>query len=175
MPTTIGELAKQVGFKGTPQHRMAEPSSVRTLPVIDNASPLASNIRTSVDCYVSGQYVQRDGKVIEVTQRYTIFVAYHKETQFATMQQVRDRIINDFEAKYGKTFNVTNVYVPQLPVPKEKEVEGVGRGGELRFYEGSDLFKQMTKYEKARYEIGTQRQIASTNISSIRKRYGLKR
>lgn len=177
MPTTIGELAKQVGFKGTPHHRLAEPSSVRTLPVLDNSSPVASNIRTSVDCYVSGQYVQRNGNVIEVTQRYTIFVAYHKQTQFATMQQVRDRIIMDFEAKYGKTFNVTNVFVPTLPVPKDKTFRGVRKGatGDLFMYEGSELFREMTKYERARYEIGTQREMASTNISNIRQRYGLKR
>lgn len=177
MPTTIGELAKQVGFKGSMQHRMAEPSSVRTLPVIDNSSPVASNIRTSVDCYVSGQYVQRNGHVIEVMQRYSIFVAYHKETQLATMNQVRDRIIMDFEEKYGTTFNVSNVHVPQLPVPKSESIRGIGKGsvGDLSFYEGSDLFRQMTSYEKMRHEIGTQREMARTNIGSIRQRYGYKR
>ena len=177
MPTTIGELAKTVGFRGTMQHRLAEPSYVRTLPIIDNSSPVASNVRTSVDCYVSGQYVSRTGNVIEVTQRYTIFVSYHKGTQVPTLNQVRDRIMADFEAKYGSTFNVTNVFVPLLPVPKSEVLPGVGKGtiGDMYLYGGSNLFRAMTSYEKARHEIGTQKQMAKTNIGNIRQRYGLKR
>lgn len=173
MPS-IREIASQVGFKGSSRHRIAEPSQVRTLPVIDNSTPTQSNVRTSIDCYVSGQYVQRSGSIMEVTQRYTIFVAYSQHTQQATMSNVRDRIISDFQDKYGNSFNITNTFVPGLPLPKP-QLPGVGPGGvaPLEMYEGTDLFRQMTKYEKARYEIGTQRKQASTNIGSIKKRYGI--
>jgi hypothetical protein len=172
----IRQLANEVGFKGTPNHRIAEPSSVRTLPVIDNSVPTQSNVRTSVDCYVSGQYVQKNGKVTEVTQRYTIFVAYSNQTQMQTMQQVRDRIISDFEAKYGKTFNVTNTFVPGLPVP-QKDLPGTGAGGvaPLEMYRGSDMFREMTRHERARYDIGTQKKQATVNIGNIKTRYGVKR
>lgn len=172
MAKTIGELARQVGFKGTPQHKIAEPSTARTLPTIDNAVPNQPKVVTSVDCYVSGQYVQRDGKIIEVTQRYQIFISYTRDSQLQTMKEVRARIVNDFEQKYGKTFNVASVYVPTLPIPKpdaqkkpQKEVKP------LEFYRGSDMFREMTRFEKMRYDIGTEREKARTNIRSIRDRY----
>jgi len=176
MVSKIQEIANNVGFKGTPQHRIAEPSTVHTLPVVDNSVMTQSNVRTSVDCYVSGQYVHRTGKVIEVTQRYSIFVAYSKGTQMQTMAQIRDRITNDFHAKYGTSFNVTNAFVPGIPVPKDKELEGTPRGeaGPLEMYRGSDMFREMTRYEKSRYEIGTQREMAKMNIKSIKDRYGVR-
>ncbi len=177
MVSKIQEIANTVGFRGTPNHRIAEPSTVHTLPVVDNALPTQSNVRTSVDCYVSGQYVHRTGKVIEVTQRYTIFVSYAKGTQMQTMNQVRDRISSDFQAKYGTSFNITNAFVPGLPVPRSKEIEGIGRGvaEPLEMYRGSEMFRDMTRHERARYEIGTQKEMARTNIESIKDRYGLKR
>ena len=185
----IAEIGQTVGWKGTPAHRTAEPSTVRTLPVIDNSNRYASNVRTSVDCYVSGQYVQRNGRVLEVTQRYTIFVAYSKETQLSTMNQVRDRVLSDFQAKYGGTFNVINVQVPQLPVPRSEQIPGVPPDKDaMQLYGGSELFqdemirgtpnrifREMTKYEKLRYDVGTERAKAKTNIESIRKRYKLGR
>lgn len=170
MPT-IKELAKSVGFKGPASHRIAEPSKVNTLPVIDNSVPGQATIRTSIDCYVSGQYVAEKGKITEVTQRYTIFVAYSKSTQMQTMDEVRHRIIADFEAKYGKTFNIVNVHVPGLPVPKHQLPRDVG---EIEFYHGSRMFRSMTRYERMLYDVRTQRDIARTNIESIKKRYGMR-
>ena len=174
MVSKISELATSVGFKGTAQHKIAEPSSVSSLQSIDNSVQTQSNIRTSVDCYVSGQYVQRNGKIIEVTQRYTIFVAYSKETQMQTMTQVRSRIIQDFEARYGNAFNVSTVYVPQIPVPKTAVLDGSTPGDvqSAGFYKGTDMFREMTKYEKMRYDVGGEREKSTTNIRSIRKRYG---
>ena len=172
MGITIRDLAQQVGWRGPAMHRTAEPSGISTLPVIDNASRISNrgNMRTSIDCYVSGQYVQRNGKVMEVTQRYTMFVAYDGESQQATMTQVRDQIMKDFQEKYGRTFNVTNVWVQPLGAPVETRSMDPEQ-----YYGGTPQFKEMTKYEKYRYEIGTQKEISKTNIQSIRKRYGYKR
>lgn len=175
---TVKEIADQVGFRGgSPTHRIAEPSTVRTLPVIDNSNPYASNVRTSIDCYVSGQYVQRNGRILEVTQRYTIFIAYDRESQPATMQQVRDRVLSDFQDKYGGQFNVSSVFVPDMPVPRATLVPGVPSGAQapMEFYWGSQMFRDMTKYEKLRFDVGTEREKASTNIASIKRRYGYKR
>lgn len=168
----IGEIARTVGFKGTPTHRIAEPSTVRTLAVVDNTDPTSqANVRTSVDCYVSGTYISRNGKQFEVTQRYTIFVAYSKATQAQTMTQARDRIMGDFQARYGSTFNVSSVYVPPLIVPTGP-IPGVQEGAApAELYMGSRLYKQMTAYEKQRYDVGTERQKSRVNIESIRKRY----
>jgi hypothetical protein len=170
--TTIQELAKTTGFRGPANHKFAEPGGIRTLPIIDNSVPTRSNIRTSVDCYVSGQYLQKNGNVIEVTQRYTIFVSYSHDTQMQTMSQVRERIIQDFESRYGKEFNVTTVFVPDLPVPPPK-LPGVGAGeiAPLEMYRGSDLFKQITAYEKLRYDVGTENVKSRINIDSLRDRY----
>jgi len=172
MVTSITDLANQVGFKGTPSHRTAEPK-MAVLQSVNNSVPNQSNITTSVDCYVSGQYVQRNGKVIEVTQRYQIFVSYGQATQFATMDQVRNRIIQDFEGKYGKSFNVVNTHVPTLPVPTKPVLPGTtpGQSGDIEMYAGSGLFRDMTEFEKTRYDIKTQRVQSQTNIESIKDRY----
>ena len=172
MPISIKEIANQTGFRGPVSHRRADPIDVRSLPVIDNADAFNKAVRTSVDCYVSGQYVQRNGRVLEVTQRYTIYVSYTKETQNETMQQVRDKIARDFQEKYGNNFNISNIYVPNLPIPMKEQRPEVG---DEQMYGGSSLFRDMTKYEKARYDIGTERLKANVNIESIKKRYGLKR
>jgi len=168
---TIKELAASVGFKGPAHKRVAEPSSVKTLSPIDNSVPGQATIRTSVDCYVSGQYVQKQGKSVEVTQRYTIYVAYSKETQLATMNKIRDTIMNDFQAKYGGTFNINNVFVQTLPVPVKKDVPVKDEAQPLEMYQGSGLFRDMTRVERARYEIGSQRTQSRLNIESIKKRY----
>jgi hypothetical protein len=173
MPISIKELADQTGFKGPISHRRAEPGEVRGLPVIDNSDSFSTPVRTSVDCYVSGTYVQPNGRTMEVQQRYTVFVAYNKDSQFATMNMVRDRIVRDFEDKYGKSFNVSNVFVPDLPVPVDAPPKP--EAGDAEMYGGSRLFREMTKYEKARYEVAGERLKADVNIRSIKARYGLKR
>lgn len=170
--TTIGELAKSPGFKGTPQNKLAEPDGVRTIPVIDNTLPVGKNMRTSIDCYVSGQYIQPNGKVIEVRQRYTIFVGYHRETQAQTMAEVRNRIISDFDARYGGTFNVSTVHVPDIPAAP------VAAGPEdEQLYQGSGLWRRevMPPYEKERFDIATEKIKAATNIKNLRDRYRFRR
>lgn len=168
--TTIGQLASDVGFKGTSQHRITEPQKVQNLSIVDNSLPGKPTIRTSIDCYVSGQYIQKGGKMIEVTQRYTIFVSYSTQTLTATMSQARERIVGDFEARYGRTFNVSSVYVPGLPVPKDEREDRQP----MELYGGSQLFKEMTRYEKMRYDIGTEKLKADTNIRSVKSRYGFR-
>lgn len=170
MPKSVKEIAQQVGFKGPAHHRRAEPVEERNLPVIDNSDNFNQVMRTSIDCYVAGQYTQRDGRMLEVTQRYTIFVAYTSQTQQQTMTQVRDKLAQDFQEKYGGTFNISNIYVPMLSAP----APSVEPGAE-QMYGGSDMFREMTRFEKARYDIGTERLKADTNIESIKKRYGLRR
>jgi hypothetical protein len=93
------------------------------------------------------------------------------------MQQVRNRIMSDFQGKYGKTFNVSNVFVPQLPVPKDEVGKGLKPGDEvtMEMYGGSEMFRQMSRIDKYRYDVGTEKQKSTVNIDSIRKRYGYKR
>jgi len=170
--TEIGVLANTVGLRRTGSHtRSADPGHVRTLPVIDNTLPGSENVRTSVDCYVSGQYLQRNGQAIEVTQRYSIFVSYSKQTQFATMKELSDRIASDFSARYGSSFNITTIYVPDLPAPIEKEQPQ--EGSPIEFYAGSKLFKaRLGDYARMRLDVEKEYTKERVNIRSIRSRYG---
>lgn len=165
----ISELAQSVGFQGNGKLKRAEPSISRTIPPVDKSVPLMKTMRTSVDCYVSGQYVQRDGRVIEVMQRYSVFIAYTRETQLEAMQEVRNRISQDFQNKYGQTFNIATIFVPDLiapPLPTVPEPE--------QMYGGTSLFKQLSAYERERYEVSTERLKSDLNVHSIRQRYGSK-
>ena len=168
MPSQIGEIANTVGWKGSSTHRLAEGNMNRSLPILDNSTRTGSNIRTSIDCYVSGQYVGKNGGVHEYTQRYSIYVSYSKETQMQTMQQVRQRIIDDFQARYGRTFNITTVFVPDLPVPISEQLKNVQ---DIEMYRGSSLFRSMSRYEKMRIDVTTEQLKAKANITSIRSRY----
>jgi hypothetical protein len=164
MPSQIGEIANTVGWKGAPSHRMAEGNTNRTLPIIDNSARTGTNI----DCYVSGQYVGKKGQVHEYTQRYSVYVSYNKSTQMQTMQQVRQRIIDDFQARYGRTFNITTVFVPDLPVPISDQLKNVQ---DVEMYRGSSLFRSMSRYEKMRVDVTTEKLKAKANITSIKARY----
>ena len=168
---SIRDLAQTVGFRGPSNRRTAEPSSIKSLTPIDNEVPGEATIRTSVDCYVSGQYVHKRGKTVEVTQRYTIWVTYSSSTQLQTMNQARDRIMMDFQQRYGGTFNISNVFVAQIPVPMNIKELPKPDAEPMEMYGGSAMFRSMTRAERARYEIGTQRTQSRLNIQSIKKRY----
>ena len=170
------ELASSVGFKGTPQNKLAEPSINRQLPVIDNSDPSLHNVRTSIDVYVSGQYLGPGGKTVEVIQRYTVFAAYSKRTQHQTMQQVREQVLQDFQAKYGSHFNISNIRLSGGATPLDQAaLDGAGPAGggaaPEQFYLGSGVFSSMTRTDRERFDIGSQSSIARKNVGSIRKRY----
>jgi hypothetical protein len=164
---TIRELAANVGFKGTSYNRTAEPQIQRNLPVIDNARGSAGpKISTSIDCYVSGEYVSGKGQRMAVIQRYSIFVSYGQDTQAATMQQVRARISQDFSERYGGTFNVAHVHVPDLLTPQRAPTADAEQ-----FYRGSEEWR--LRIARASFDIGTERSKITKNISNIRRRYDL--
>jgi len=160
----IGEIASKHGWRGSSGYKVAEPSTVTTMPVVDQSDPSSQNVRTSIDCYVSGQYVGKKGQVHEVRQRYTIFVSYSKATQYDAMQQTRNAIASDFSSKYGKTFNITTIFVPETqfrsPEPQPAEM-----------YRGSTVFKN--RFDRARYELGTEKVKYQQNTGNIRRRYNI--
>lgn len=160
----IGEIARSVGWRGDASHKVAEPSQITSLPVIDKTDPVRKNVRTSIDCYVSGTYIGKQGKQFEIKQRYTIFVSYSKGTQYDAMQEARNAIVADFSRKYGQTFNVRDVFVPTLNAP-------IDDAAPMEMYGGSRTFKGRFP-ARAKYEVETEKKIASTNIASIRRRYG---
>lgn len=163
--SVIGDVSRSVGWRGDRSNKMAEPGSITSLPVIDNSVPTKQNIRTSIDCYVTGTYVGKKGQMFTVKQRYTIFLSYGRDTQFQTLQQTRSVIVSDFGSRYGGVFNVRDVFIPDLKVP-------AGEAEPLQMYGGSTVFKGRFP-NRAKYEIDTERSIAGTNIGNIRRRYNL--
>lgn len=91
-----------------------------------------------------------------------------------TMSEVRSRITEDYESRYGTTFNISTVHVPDLPVPRTDILPGTAPGGAapLEMYRGTDMFRNMTRYEKMRFDVGTEKVKSTINIRSIRQRYG---
>jgi hypothetical protein len=84
-----------------------------------------------------------------------------------TMNQVRDKIASDFSARYGTTFNISTIFVPDLLVPPEdREAEPI------TVYRGSRSWKnEFGPAERKRFDISSERLKAQENIDNIRKRY----
>lgn len=163
MPT-INEIAQTVGFRGPSSRRVAEPNRVRQ-PVIDNAGLSKRKVTTSVDAYVSGKYVMRDGRSLEVIQRYTIIVSYTAASQQRTLEQIRQRIMDDFTSKYG-TLNISTVYIRDLPAAPV-----VQPAQDTEFYTGSEEWKRTIK--RASFDIQTEREKMTRNVTSIKRKYGI--
>jgi len=163
----IGEIARTSGFRGSQQHKIAEPAPISTLPVVDLSDPRGGNVHTSIDCYVSGQYVGKRGQIHEVQQRYTVFVSYGRDGQSDAMRQTRSVIASDFSKRFGGTFNMTTVFVPELRVPQGREADP-----EL-MYGGSRTFAG--RFDRSRYELEGEKIKYGENYKNIRRRYGLKR
>lgn len=168
MPT-VGEIASSTGFRGNGRRRTAEPPTISGAP-IDNVTGGGPVVSTSVDMYVSGQYVGSKGQQLEVFQRYQVFVRYDQSTQRMTMQQLRDQIMHDFSTRYGE-FNISAVFVPDIAAPPAPaQDEG--------FYRGRGVWEGRTSASgrpvaRARYELDTIKRTYELNTKSIRRRYKL--
>jgi hypothetical protein len=167
--TSIGEIARTKGFTGGKYHKFAE-LDLNQKYSVDHSGGQKNSVYTSVDCYISGTYTTNDGKVSEIRQRYTVYVAYNRETQRLAMNEVRQRMVEDFAANYPE-FRVADVFIPEAkfitPMGNEGLVENVS------FYHGSELFKAMSRIDVAQYKIQTERDIYRNNVRNIKKRYGI--
>lgn len=163
MPT-VADIARTTGFRAGPGIRSAQPPEVRDLSVIDNGDAFRPerNVSSSVDCYVAGHYVGGKGQRLEVVQRYTIYVRYSSESQMQTMQQIRSRIMDDFNARYGE-FALSNIFVPELEAPVSAAPEFT--------YAGREAW--MARIQRATYDVRGEQEKSGYNIEKIRRRYGL--
>jgi hypothetical protein len=171
MPT-VSEIAQMRGFQGAGSVRTADMAPVNDMEVIDNgnAADPNANVSTSIDCYVAGTYVTGSGKRMEVMQRYTIFVKYSNATQLQTMQQVRNRIAQDFSRRYGQ-FLVSTVHVPQLrDVAPHASSTGVQSPESVdAFYGGRDAWAM--RIMRATFEIGTEHVKKELNTRAVERKY----
>lgn len=162
-------ILKRSRVTGTKMHRQALAPDNNNI-AIDFSGTTKNNVNTSVDCYVSGSYTSKDGKTIDVKQRYTIFVSYNRDTQKQAMDEVRKRIIADFTTNFSE-FSITDVFIPE-----SKFITPLGDSGkteEAEFYYGSEMFKQLSRIDVGRYKITTERAIHTQRVGKIKDRYRL--
>lgn len=167
--TSIAEISKTATFTGSKFHKYAD-LGVNNLQSVDYSGGKKNSVYTSVDCYVSGSYVGRDGKTIEIKQRYTVYVSYNRETQASAMNEVRKKIMMDFSGNFPQ-FRVSDVFIPDA-----KFITPLGDGSRVEdayFYYGSGLFKNASRLDVAKYKMQTEKNIYKTNIKTIKKQYGI--
>jgi hypothetical protein len=151
---------------GSGKHRSGESIEVDKSKVLDHSTEGENNISTSVDCYVSGHYTDSEGRQLTVKQRYTVYVKYSKSTLTTAMSDVRNQIIRDFQAKYPGLM-VDDTFVPAMIAP-------LGREGILAdegFYYGSKMFRELTKKERLKYNLGTATEMYRKNYKTIEQKY----
>jgi hypothetical protein len=164
---TITDIGRDVGFKGTRYHKSAD-LGVNTKYTIDFSSGARDrNVHTSVDCYVAGSYMGFKGNRVDIIQRYTIFVAYSKETQLQAMTAVRQRIMDDFSSNYPQ-FKIDDIFIPDAKFTAQAQMVE-----DEQFYHGSQLWKNISRIDVARYHLETEKQIYKQRVGYVKKRYGI--
>ena len=107
---------------------------------------------------------------MEVKQRYTIYVSYNRDTMQQAMTEVRSRVVNDFSGNFPE-FRISDVFIPD-----QKFIQPMGSGGlteDVQFYQGSEMFKNMSRIDVAQYKIQMEGDIYKANVKNIKKRYGV--
>ena len=164
---TLSEIFKRHKFTGPKSNRVA---NIDQEAVLDYSEPNKANISTSVDCYVSGQYVSSNS-ILEVNFRFTIYVKYSANTVDEALAGVRWRVEQDFQREFPG-FELTSVIIP-----KERFIIPTAKGAMTEdefFYYGSNLYKQITQMEKARFDMRVHKDIYEKNTDIVKERYGLK-
>jgi hypothetical protein len=106
--------------------------------------------------------------MLEVKQRYTIYVRYGQDTFNQAIAAIRQQILNDFQKKYpGLTLD--EVFVPNLIIPKGDE----GITEDELFYYGSKEFKRMSMIQQRDYQLRSAGDMYKRNVGTIKKRYSM--
>lgn len=167
--TSIADISKDHGWKGQKFHKFSD-LGVNSRYSIDHSGGKKNSVYTSIDCYVSGSYIGRDGQSLEIKQRYTVYVSYNRETQRVAMNEVKQKIIDDFSMNFPQ-FRVSDVFIPDAKFITPLGDDGIVENAE--FYQGSNLFKAMSRIDVAQYKIAMEKNIYKNNVNNIKKRYGL--
>lgn len=108
------------------------------------------------------------GRSLSIKQRYTVFVSYNRATLKTAMDRVRGQIISDFENNFPE-FRIADVFIPE-----QQFMAPTGPSDADEMYEGSHLFKQLSRMDVGRYRVATERDIMSSRIKQIKRQYGLR-
>lgn len=166
---TIKEIAQDHGFKGQKFHKFSD-LGVNSKYSIDHSGGKKNSVYTSIDCYVAGSYIGPTGKSLEIKQRYTVYVAYNRDTQKIAMNEVRQKIIDDFSMNFPQ-FRISDIFIPEAKFITPLGDDGIVENAE--FYQGSEMFKAMSRIDVAQYKVDMEKNIYKSNVKSIKKRYGL--
>jgi hypothetical protein len=160
-------LYEKFSWMGGSQSRYGDSHEAIQLPTIDDAVQGEYAVDTTVDCYVTGTYIDSKGRLSQIKQRYSIRVKYSKSSYERVMSALREKIAQEFTQKYsGYGFDITNVFIPDLLVPKEPQP--------VEEYKGSRYWKLITRVDMNR-EMDTARTIYRSRIKGIIKRYSIRR
>jgi hypothetical protein len=166
---TISEIADIHKFTGSRYHKFAD-LGVDQKQQVDLSGGAKNSVYTSIDCYVSGTYTGNDGKSMEIKQRYTVYVAYNRDTQMQAMNRVKQQIMDHFNQNFPQ-FRIADVFIPEAkfikPLGSDSLVE------DASFYKGSEMFKAMSRIDVAHYRMQVEKDIYTRNIKGIKKRYGI--
>lgn len=153
------------GPKKAPYGELLRPS---TLPSVDYSIPKEKSITTTIDCYVTGSYIDQRGKMFTIRERYSIDVTYSNSTVLEAMARIRQLLMSKFEEE-NPSFQVGDVFIPELP-PEMKVI------AEPQYvYRGGRIYRYMTRLSEGRIMLETEKDIYVSRAESIIKRYGLKR
>ena len=166
---TISELAQVHKLTGSRFHKFSD-LGINTQHQIDLSGGKKNSVVTSVDCYVSGTYTGNDGKSVEIKQRYTVYVSYNRDTQQQAMLNTKQRIMDDFNGNFPQ-FRISDVFIPDAKFIKPLGSDGLVE--DASFYQGSDMFKAMSRIDVAQYKMQVEKDIYTRNIKNIKKRYGI--
>lgn len=155
-------------WSGPNKARSGEISRPKTLPSLDYSSEKEKPIITTVDCYVTGTYIDNKGKIFTIRERYSIDITYSNSTIIEAMARVRQLLISKFQED-NPSFEIGRIFIPELP-PEMKRIP------EPKYtYRGGRVYRYMTRIEEGKLMLGTEKDIYKSRAERIIKRYGLKR
>lgn len=140
---------------------------VESLPSLEYEEKGKRSISTTVDCYVTGTYITREGKLFSIKQRYSIDVSYTRDDIIEVMSRIRQMIMEKFKAEHPE-YNISDVFIPELLSPRNIPEPAY-------FYRGGKLYRYLTRFSEGRYILQTEKEIYKSVAKKIIKRYSLRR
>ncbi len=165
----ISNRYEQFTWIKNPKQQVGDSIVIQRLPEQDFSEEGERSIETTVDCYVTGSYVdQQKGKVFQIRQRYSIDITYSNSSLVRSTNFVRQEIIRRFEQD-NDNFSINEVIIPDLRkiVPEAPDP--------ILFTGGSRIWKRITRVEEGKLALRREKDIYKSRARRLIERYGLKR
>jgi hypothetical protein len=160
------EMYSWSGPKKAPYGELIRPSDVE----LDYADPSETPITTTIDCFITGTYIDQKGKMFTIRQRYSVTITYSSSTVVQAMARIRDRLIQKFQAE-NESFMVGDIFIPEL----QREVPFKTTPEPIYTYRGGKLWRYLTRIEEGKFKIGLQKEAYKNRARMLIAKYGLKK